>query len=222
MSNKKFFALVFCMAMLFAVLFSAGCGGNGSPLGNGNLDDEVSSDIPAPNPEPENEDINDSQDITPNPEPNHSGYFTVIFESNGGTAIENQEVTSLEAVIEPVEPEKEGFTFMGWRDPENDNNLFMFGVSIDRDIVLEAEWAETISATEEELAELKKSEYEGSMALSLDNGGALTNLEIQYQAEGFALVGANELTNGPMNNGRANRFSCRNLERRRRNQRSSD
>ena len=173
MSNKKFFALVSCVMLLFAVLFSAGCGGSGEPL-----------DSKANN-EPDN--------------PLPSGFYTVIFDSDGGTEIESQDVTSLEPVIEPVEPEKEGFTFMGWHDTAN-NNLFFFGVSVDRDILLKAEWAKTISATNEELAELKKSEYEGRIVISLDRGGVLTSCEVNYQTDGFALVGVSELENDPMNN----------------------
>ena len=66
--------------------------------------------------------------------------------------------------------------------------------------MLKAEWAKTISATNEELAELKKSEYEGRIAVSLDRGGVLTSCEVNYQTDGFALVGVSELENDPMNN----------------------
>ncbi|MBQ7732591.1 MAG: InlB B-repeat-containing protein [Synergistaceae bacterium] len=224
MSNKKFFALVFCMAMLFAVLFSAGCGGgNGGELMSFNGDDvsfdnpvpgsddkpvvqpedpnepeepDTSPDVtpvPAPDePKPDNEsndnppsyqpDPERSQDVTPTPTPNpelepesgdqeqrnipRSDYYTITFDANGGylrsngrLAYElNQKVASIEPVIEPNEPENSGFTFMGWRDPENDNNLFIFGVSVDRDVYLMADWAKTVAATDEELAEITKNE----------------------------------------------------------------
>ena len=42
-------------------------------------------------------------------------YYTVTFDSNGGTPVEKQTVEAEEAVREPTPPTREGYIFEGWR-----------------------------------------------------------------------------------------------------------
>lgn len=44
---------------------------------------------------------------------NHNG-FTIKFDTNGGSYIENSKVMHSEAVPEPKQPVKEGWVFTGW------------------------------------------------------------------------------------------------------------
>lgn len=133
---------------------------------------------------------------TPNPTPS---FYTVDFDSNGGTEVTSQIISPDEIINKPDEPYKEGFTFMGWYDI--DGHMFSFGTSIDNDVILTAEWEQTASATYEEIAELqKKHEYEGIDTISLDKSGPLTGVEIQYKTEGFALISISELSEDPILN----------------------
>ena len=40
--------------------------------------------------------------------------YTVTFDSNGGTAVKSQVVEDNDKAIKPVDPTKEGYTFLGW------------------------------------------------------------------------------------------------------------
>ncbi|MBQ7562034.1 MAG: InlB B-repeat-containing protein [Synergistaceae bacterium] len=190
MKQRKFFALVFMLILLFAGFVSAGCGGGGTLY---NLPDNPESpDVPVPD-VPE---LPTSPDIPETPE--KTDYYTITFDSDGGSKIEKQIVSQNEAVNEPEEPLKDGFTFLGWFNDEG--RMFYFGESIDHDITLKAEWLKTVSSTPEELKILENSEYNSTMSLSLDNGGALIHVEVQCVTEGFAIIEASEVQNDPMKN----------------------
>lgn len=68
-------------------------------------------------------------------------YYTVTFDSDGGTTIKDQTVEEGNTVIEPKDPTKEGFKFSGWF--LNDKQ-FDFSTPIRKNIKLKAKW-ETIS-----------------------------------------------------------------------------
>jgi hypothetical protein len=65
-------------------------------------------------------------------------YYTVTFNSNGGTFIEQKQAQAGKTVGEPRTPEKEGFIFDGWY---YENRLWSFEFSrVEEDITLEAKW----------------------------------------------------------------------------------
>ena len=186
MSNRKFHMLLMLGMMILLALCAGGCGGGGGSNSvaqdtNPTPTPIVSPDpTPVPNPTPEPK-------PTPIPDPKHS---------DGGSEVLSKNLSPNEAVAEPDNPEKEGFTFMGWFDSEG--ALFNFGVSVDHNVLLTAEWAQTVSATEGEVAELMNPEHEGIETVSLDNGGSLTGIEVQYKTDGFALVSVSELSEDSM------------------------
>ena len=66
--------------------------------------------------------------------------FTVTFDSDGGSAVEAQEVIRGHQATKPADPTKEGFTFDSWQTP--DGKKFDFGSPVDSDITLKAKWTE--------------------------------------------------------------------------------
>ena len=64
--------------------------------------------------------------------------FTVTFDSNGGTEVEEQMVKKNEKAEEPESPTKEGYVFAGWYTEQD--KKFSFNRKITEDITLTAKW----------------------------------------------------------------------------------
>ena len=124
--------------------------------------------------------------------------FTVTFDSNGGSEIEEQIIRAGGVVIEPDEPIKDGHVFLRWET--DDGNSFIFGYGISEDVYLIAQWAETIPATEGELKNLEKVSIINSSPLSFDENSVLNSVEVQYKLDEFGLVSVVENKNDPMCN----------------------
>ncbi|MBQ9814660.1 MAG: InlB B-repeat-containing protein, partial [Lachnospiraceae bacterium] len=68
------------------------------------------------------------------------GLFTVTFDTDGGTPVpEAQKVANGQKATKPAEPEKAGYTFVGWY-AEGDDDAFNFNIPITADIKLTARW----------------------------------------------------------------------------------
>ena len=67
--------------------------------------------------------------------------YTVSFDSNGGTAIESQQVQAGKTATEPEIPQKEHYTFAGWY---LDEVLYSFNEEVKSDITLKAKWNKAI------------------------------------------------------------------------------
>ena len=66
--------------------------------------------------------------------------FTVTFESNGGTAVQSQRVTSGETATEPTQPTKGTDTFDGWYSDAELTQAYVFTTPVTADITLYAKW----------------------------------------------------------------------------------
>lgn len=66
--------------------------------------------------------------------------YKVIFDSDGGTKVENQEVKVGENAKKPTDPVKEGFRFIGWFYGDA---KFDFSKKISQDMNLKAHWEKT-------------------------------------------------------------------------------
>ena len=83
-----------------------------------------------------NELQNDSNDESIKEEIN---YYTVTFDSNGGTNIDSVVVKENDVIIEPSSPQKEGYTFEYW---ELDGKQYDFNTKVTSEIILIAKWQE--------------------------------------------------------------------------------
>ena len=66
-------------------------------------------------------------------------YYTVTFNSNGGTAIETQTVESGEKAIKPSDPALTGYGFDGWY---LDDAEYDFSIPVKKNLILSARWTE--------------------------------------------------------------------------------
>ncbi len=71
--------------------------------------------------------------------------YTVTFDSNGGSAVESQEVTSGEYVVEPAAPIREGYTFLGWYHNKDKWDFTHYVVTANT--TLKAMWQENYTVT---------------------------------------------------------------------------
>ena len=65
---------------------------------------------------------------------------TVKFESNGGSAVEDQSVNDGEKATKPANPTREAYEFEGWYTDEALSNPFDFDTAITKDTTLYAKW----------------------------------------------------------------------------------
>ena len=68
-------------------------------------------------------------------------YYTVTFDTTGGSIIENESVKAKEKAIRPTDPIKEGFDFVKW---ELNSVEYTFDLPVEQDITLKAVWSEKI------------------------------------------------------------------------------
>lgn len=64
-------------------------------------------------------------------------YYSVSFNSDGGTFVSAQIVEKGKKAKEPAVPSRDNYDFLGWY---NDNSLFDFKTPIEKDITLTAHW----------------------------------------------------------------------------------
>lgn len=67
-------------------------------------------------------------------------YYTVSFNTNGGSDIEDQSVANGAKATVPEEPAKEGHEFLGWFRESGSSTAFDFNTEINSDITLFAKW----------------------------------------------------------------------------------
>ena len=71
--------------------------------------------------------------------------YTVSFESNGGTAVDSQEITENGTVTKPEDPTREGYTFAGWYVDEGLETPYDFSQAVTHNFTLYAKWTENIT-----------------------------------------------------------------------------
>lgn len=81
-------------------------------------------------------------DIPPQGEPEPTTTYTVTFDSNGGSAVASQTVTSGETATEPVDPTKSGYDFDAWYSDNQFTTEYNFATPVTADITLYAKWVE--------------------------------------------------------------------------------
>lgn len=71
---------------------------------------------------------------------NWSKTFIVTFETNGGSEVNEQEITTGFTMTKPDNPFKDGYVFMGWFDQTYTEKFYFDGLNINSDITLWALW----------------------------------------------------------------------------------
>lgn len=102
--------------------------------------------------DPDNKDNNDNTDNNDNNDENFdfeedkpsdmTGYYTIRFDSNGGTKIKNQYVKKDGLASEPTAPTNKELIFDGWYLSNNFVKKFDFSTKITTDYFLFAKWSE--------------------------------------------------------------------------------
>lgn len=118
--------------------------------------------------------------------------YTVKFDSNGGTSVPDQTITSDRGAIEPSNPTKAGYLFDGWYTENDDKGeKWVFSTRITSDITLYAHWKEdntTISLTADTM-----NPYAGSRKITgkitLGSGNGLRSIS-------YTVKGAHHTVNG--------------------------
>ncbi|RSX53379.1 internalin [Bifidobacterium dolichotidis] len=70
-----------------------------------------------------------------------SKFYTVTFDSNGGSAVETQSVQHGAKVKVPTQPTRKGYVFVGWSTAVNSNKLYDFSELVYTDMTLYAQWS---------------------------------------------------------------------------------
>ena len=76
--------------------------------------------------------------------------YSVIFQTEGGSLIESQEVEKNDYVTKPSHPKRKGYTFVGWFC---DGKIYDFSQEVSSDLVLVAKWEKKERTNEEEKIE---------------------------------------------------------------------
>ena len=66
--------------------------------------------------------------------------FTVSFESNGGSAVEEQTVEKGKTAANPTAPTRKGYSFVGWYSDKDLKNVYDFTSPVTADLTLYAKW----------------------------------------------------------------------------------
>ena len=75
-------------------------------------------------------------------------YYTVSFNSNGGSSVSGRKVKRGSTVSAPENPTKDGFTFDGWYSDKNLTVPYDFNESVTKSLTLYAKWIENGGKTE--------------------------------------------------------------------------
>lgn len=67
-------------------------------------------------------------------------YYTVSFNTNGGSSVESQNVKYGYSAIKPETPVKKGYTFSGWYSEVNLSKIYSFSTKVTEDLTLYAKW----------------------------------------------------------------------------------
>ncbi len=71
---------------------------------------------------------------------NTDTFYTVVFDSNGGSFVESQNVRENRSAVEPASPVKDGYTFAGWYTDRNFTSRYDFRNIVTENLYLYAKW----------------------------------------------------------------------------------
>ena len=68
--------------------------------------------------------------------------YTVTFDSQGGSAVNDQTVTEGQTITEPAAPTRDGYTFAGWFTESSGGSQWNFSTAVTKNMTLYAQWTE--------------------------------------------------------------------------------
>ncbi len=112
--------------------------------------------------------------------------FTVTFDSNGGSAVSSQEITSGEFIIEPSDPTLVGYVLEYWHLNESEQ-AYVFSTPVTADLTLIAKWERDPNYVltdqeklDEDIASVEDEMFVSSYELELPLRGTLHNSTIKW------------------------------------------
>ena len=76
-------------------------------------------------------------------------YYTVTFDTDGGTEIAAQSVQAGDTAYRPADPAKDGYTFAGWYTDKEYSTEFIFSEPVNKAMTVYAKWEEEKAAEPE-------------------------------------------------------------------------
>lgn len=117
---------------------------------------------------------------------NEERYFTVTFNSMGGSEVKEQKVKAGEHAVKPENPTKDGVVFLGWFKSENFESEWVFDVDVvDSDITLYAKW---LVETETCMISFNTNGGNDIETVSVEKGNTITGLPTP-EKDGFVFDG---------------------------------
>ena len=101
--------------------------------------------------------------------------YTVTFNSNGGSAVANQSVTSGDKASKPTDPTRSGYTFAGWYSNSTFTTAYDFNIPVTANITLYAKWtvnAPPLSLTVSTIAPLEFESVGGEKSFTITSNVA--------------------------------------------------
>jgi hypothetical protein len=92
-------------------------------------------------------------------------FYTVKFDTQGGSAVPDQSVVSGGKVIQPANPAKDGVTFGGWYSEPAYTNLWNFQAAVTGNMALYAKW--TVSGQEQTAAQQNEAALQAAGQITL-------------------------------------------------------
>ncbi len=74
--------------------------------------------------------------------------YTITFNSNGGTIVEEQKVSQNQKVLKPQNPTRTGYIFVAWK---NNDQIYNFNDPVTKDLILVAQWEREAEEDEDNL-----------------------------------------------------------------------
>ena len=100
-------------------------------------------------------------------------FYTLTYETNGGTAIEKQQYKVDDPTVAPDDPTKEGLSFFGWYTDAALTKPFVFGDPLTDDITIYAQWGIKIEG--------KQLTYTGQPQALVDVSAVPEGVTIEYK-----------------------------------------
>ena len=88
-------------------------------------------------------------------------YFTVLFDTNGGSRLQSKSVAENSIIAEPAAPTKDGFEFAGWYTDKELKTAYDFSKKITKNLTLYAAWNEKsdTAAWDNPFTDIKESDW---------------------------------------------------------------